>query len=77
VIPARLAFDPAAAQTAVDRDRQDAGATHVRGGDARRAAQRLCVAADHEEIAAAVRSFGGDVRMTSPIAPVAPIGWPR
>lgn len=26
----------------------------------------LCVAADHEEIAAAVRSFGGDVRMTSP-----------
>ncbi len=26
----------------------------------------LCVAADHEEIAAAVRAFGGDVRMTSP-----------
>jgi 3-deoxy-manno-octulosonate cytidylyltransferase (CMP-KDO synthetase) len=26
----------------------------------------LCVAADHEEIAAAVRSFGGEVRMTSP-----------
>jgi 3-deoxy-manno-octulosonate cytidylyltransferase (CMP-KDO synthetase) len=26
----------------------------------------LCVAADHEEIAAAVRSFGGEVQMTSP-----------
>jgi 3-deoxy-manno-octulosonate cytidylyltransferase (CMP-KDO synthetase) len=26
----------------------------------------LCVAADHEEIAAAVRLFGGEVRMTSP-----------
>ena len=26
----------------------------------------LCVAADHEEIAAAVRVFGGEVRMTSP-----------
>jgi 3-deoxy-manno-octulosonate cytidylyltransferase (CMP-KDO synthetase) len=26
----------------------------------------ICVAADHEEIAAAVRSFGGAVRMTSP-----------
>ncbi len=26
----------------------------------------LCVAADHEEIAAAVRSFGGEVRLTSP-----------
>src|SRR3954462_14190692 len=26
----------------------------------------VCVAADHEEIAAAVRAFGGDVRMTSP-----------
>ncbi|MBI3836348.1 MAG: 3-deoxy-manno-octulosonate cytidylyltransferase [Planctomycetia bacterium] len=26
----------------------------------------LCVAADHEEIAVAVRSFGGQVRMTSP-----------
>lgn len=26
----------------------------------------LCVAADHEEIAAAVHSFGGEVRMTSP-----------
>jgi 3-deoxy-manno-octulosonate cytidylyltransferase (CMP-KDO synthetase) len=26
----------------------------------------LCVAADHEEMAAAVRSFGGAVRMTSP-----------
>lgn len=26
----------------------------------------LCVAADHEELAAAVRRFGGDVRMTSP-----------
>jgi 3-deoxy-manno-octulosonate cytidylyltransferase (CMP-KDO synthetase) len=26
----------------------------------------LCVAADHEEIAAAVRAFGGEVRMTSP-----------
>ncbi len=26
----------------------------------------LCVAADHEEIAATVRSFGGEVRMTSP-----------
>jgi 3-deoxy-manno-octulosonate cytidylyltransferase (CMP-KDO synthetase) len=26
----------------------------------------VCVAADHEEIAAAVRAFGGEVRMTSP-----------
>ncbi len=26
----------------------------------------VCVAADHEEIAGAVRNFGGDVRMTSP-----------
>ncbi len=26
----------------------------------------LCVAADHDEIAAAVRAFGGEVRMTSP-----------
>jgi 3-deoxy-manno-octulosonate cytidylyltransferase (CMP-KDO synthetase) len=26
----------------------------------------MCVAADHEEIATAVRSFGGEVRMTSP-----------
>jgi len=31
-----------------------------------RLASGLCVAADHEEIAAAVRSFGGEVRMTSP-----------
>ena len=29
----------------------------------------ICVAADHEEIARAVRSFGGDVRMTDPAAP--------
>lgn len=29
----------------------------------------VCVAADHEEIAAEVRRFGGDVRMTSPTAP--------
>jgi len=28
----------------------------------------ICVAADHEEIAAEVRSFGGEVRMTSPTA---------
>jgi len=28
----------------------------------------LCVAADHEEIAAAVRAFGGEVRMTNPAA---------
>ena len=35
---------------------------------ARRAARPsgVCVAADHEEIAAAVRRFGGEVRMTSP-----------
>ena len=35
---------------------------------ARRAARAsgICVAADHEEIAAAVRAFGGQVRMTSP-----------
>jgi 3-deoxy-manno-octulosonate cytidylyltransferase (CMP-KDO synthetase) len=35
---------------------------------ARRAARPcgLCVAADHEQIAAAVRAFGGEVRMTSP-----------
>jgi 3-deoxy-manno-octulosonate cytidylyltransferase (CMP-KDO synthetase) len=35
---------------------------------ARRAARPvgLCVAADHEEIAETVRSFGGEVRMTSP-----------
>jgi 3-deoxy-manno-octulosonate cytidylyltransferase (CMP-KDO synthetase) len=26
----------------------------------------LCIAADHDEIAAAVRAFGGEVRMTSP-----------
>ena len=26
----------------------------------------VCIAADHEEIAAAVRAFGGEVRMTSP-----------
>lgn len=31
-----------------------------------RRAGGLCVAADHEEIAAAVRAFGGQVRMTSP-----------
>jgi 3-deoxy-manno-octulosonate cytidylyltransferase (CMP-KDO synthetase) len=31
-----------------------------------RLASGLCVAADHEEIAAVVRSFGGEVRMTSP-----------
>lgn len=29
----------------------------------------ICVAADHEEIAAEVRRFGGEVRMTSPMAP--------
>ncbi len=29
-------------------------------------ASGICVAADHEEIAAAVRSFGGQVRLTSP-----------
>ena len=29
----------------------------------------ICVAADHEEIAQAVRSFGGEVRMTDPSAP--------
>jgi 3-deoxy-manno-octulosonate cytidylyltransferase (CMP-KDO synthetase) len=29
----------------------------------------LCVAADHEEIAVAVRAFGGEVRMTSPQCP--------
>ena len=29
-------------------------------------ASGICVAADHEEIAAAVRGFGGQVRMTSP-----------
>jgi len=29
----------------------------------------LCVAADHEEIAAAVRQFGGHVRLTDPNAP--------
>jgi len=36
---------------------------------ARRAASPagVCVAADHEEIAAAVRGFGGQVRMTSPL----------
>ena len=28
----------------------------------------ICVAADHEEIAAAVRAFGGQVRMTNPAA---------
>ena len=28
--------------------------------------QGICVAADHEQIAAAVRAFGGQVRMTSP-----------
>src|SRR5580698_7212583 len=35
---------------------------------ARRAARPsgVCVATDHEEIAAAVRRFGGEVRMTSP-----------
>jgi 3-deoxy-manno-octulosonate cytidylyltransferase (CMP-KDO synthetase) len=27
----------------------------------------LCVAADHEDLAAAVRAFGGNVRMTSPL----------
>src|SRR4029079_16259506 len=26
----------------------------------------LCIAADHQEMMAAVRAFGGDVRMTSP-----------
>jgi 3-deoxy-manno-octulosonate cytidylyltransferase (CMP-KDO synthetase) len=31
-----------------------------------RLASGLCVAADHEEIAAAVRAFGGQVRLTSP-----------
>ncbi len=29
----------------------------------------VCVAADHEEIAAAVRDFGGEVRLTSPDCP--------
>ncbi|HEY1786011.1 MAG TPA: 3-deoxy-manno-octulosonate cytidylyltransferase [Pirellulales bacterium] len=39
--------------------------TYEAAGQARLAAG-LCVAADHEEIAAAVRAFGGEVRMTSP-----------
>ena len=39
--------------------------TYEAAGRSRRATG-ICVAADHEEIAAAVRAFGGQVRMTSP-----------
>ncbi|MBC8875393.1 MAG: 3-deoxy-manno-octulosonate cytidylyltransferase [Planctomycetes bacterium] len=41
--------------------------TYESAGRARRPLG-ICVAADHEEIAAEVRSFGGEVRMTSPTA---------
>ena len=69
VIPARLA------STRLPRKllRDDTGKPLIQHTyeSASRAARPLgiCVAADHEEIARAVRSFGGEVHMTDPAAP--------
>jgi 3-deoxy-manno-octulosonate cytidylyltransferase (CMP-KDO synthetase) len=66
VIPARLASTRLARKLLLS----DTGKPLVQHTyeAALRAARPLgvCVAADHEEIAAAVRAFGGEVRMTSP-----------
>src|SRR5581483_2261520 len=66
VIPARLASTRLPRKLLLDETGKtlfehtyEAAQSAVRPGG-------LCVAADHEEIAAAVRRFGGNVRMTSP-----------
>ena len=60
-------LDAAAAQDAAGRDRQAAASsTPTKRPAGPTQTGGLCVAADHEEIAEAVRAFGGEVRMTSP-----------
>ena len=66
VIPARLASTrlprklllAETGKPLIEHTYESAARAHLASG--------LCVAADHEEIAAAVRAFGGQVRMTSP-----------
>ena len=66
VIPARLASTRLPRKLLLDETGKPLiQHTYEAARGARRPAG-LCVAADHDDIAAAVRAFGGDVRMTSP-----------
>jgi 3-deoxy-manno-octulosonate cytidylyltransferase (CMP-KDO synthetase) len=66
VIPARLASTRLPRKLLLDETGKTLIQHTYESAQRAQRASGLCVAADHEEIAAAVRAFGGEVRMTSP-----------
>ncbi len=66
VIPARLASTRLPRKLLLDETGKPLIQHTYEAAQRARKPAGVCVAADHEEIAAAVRRFGGEVRMTSP-----------
>jgi 3-deoxy-manno-octulosonate cytidylyltransferase (CMP-KDO synthetase) len=69
VIPARLASTRLPRKLLLNETGRTLIEHTYRAAQQARRATGVCVAADHEEIAAAVRAFGGEVIMTSPECP--------
>jgi 3-deoxy-manno-octulosonate cytidylyltransferase (CMP-KDO synthetase) len=69
VIPARLASTRLPRKLLLNETGQTLLEHTYRAAQQARRPSGVCVAADHQEIAAAVQAFGGDVVMTSPDCP--------
>ncbi len=69
VIPARLASTRLPRKLLLNETGQTLIEHTYRAAQQARRPEAVCVAADHPEIAAAVRAFGGQVMMTSPDCP--------